>query len=355
MSTMEVGIVSEVEALREVTAFVATADGQRLALTEVRRHGSRSAAGSSPAFLLLHGLAQNRRAYTRGPMPEALLSRGARVFLGELRGHGESLVHPGHHWDMRAHLELDCPALLEGVRERAEVERVHLVGHSMGGLLGCALLTSEAPVASLTAMATPLLLGAARPLVRAASLLVGPLATLAPRPSRVPMHHFLRALARPLSAPEARGLQRALQRATRLANPSAAPPEALREILATADPESPAVLQELARNALRRRPRVAGVDLVAAVEGAAVPLAAVVGTRDIFAPRAAVAPFEGEGHAGPRHILELEGGTHIDSIMGHHVPETIAALWDFLMSGKTHDESPAARERRSSGKGGRRR
>jgi alpha-beta hydrolase superfamily lysophospholipase len=104
------------------------------------------------------------------------------------------------HWTLSEHLELDCPALLQGVQECAHVERVHLVGHSMGGLLGCALLARESPLASLTAIATPLLLGAARPLVRLASAIVGPLAHLTPRGHRVPMHVFLGALAEPLAA-----------------------------------------------------------------------------------------------------------------------------------------------------------
>jgi fermentation-respiration switch protein FrsA (DUF1100 family) len=180
-------------------------------------------------------------------------------------------------------------------------------------------------------MATPLLLGASRPLVRLASFAIGPFATFAPKPRRVPMHYFLSALSAPLSAAEARGPLRLLQRVTRLANPEAAPPEALREILAGADPESPQVMEELARNAVLRRPTLAGVDLIEAVRGASIPVAAVVGTSDIFAPRAAVAPLEGDGHAGPRRIVEIERGTHVDSIMGHHVPETIDSLWEFLM------------------------
>ncbi len=315
-------------ALVEETALVRAADGQRLALTEVRATGGTSAAG--PAFLLLHGFAQNRLAYTLGPMPAELVARGARVFLGELRGHGEIRVEDTGSWSLGTHLDGDCPALLEGVRERARLERVHLVGHSMGGLLGCALLATDAPLASLTAVATPLLLGAARPLVRLASLALGPFATLAPKRGRVPMHHFLRALSGPLSRPDARGPLRLLQRLTRLANPAAAPPEAIAEILARADPESPAVMEELARNAVLLRPRLGDVDLVAALHASPLPVAAVVGSDDIFAPRAAMAPIEADGQAGPRHLIEVPAGTHVDAIMGHHVPETVAALWRFL-------------------------
>lgn len=316
--------------LREEVSFVEAADGQRLALTEVRDESVRRS-DSGVAFLLVHGFAQNRKGFTLGPMPQSLLDRGARVFLGELRGHGDSKVEESRSWSLETHLEQDCPALLHGVIGATGAPGVHFVGHSMGGLLGCALVSRDLPIASFTAAATPLLLGAARPLVRLASLVLGPFATIAPKPRRVPMHLFLRALSSPLSQPDAGGALWALQRLTRLANPAAAPPEALREILATADPESPDVMEELARNAVLRRPRLAGVDLVDSVRRATVPIGAIVGTNDIFAPRAAIAPLEKGEHAGPRKIVEVEGGTHVDAVMGDHIPETIESLWSFLV------------------------
>ncbi len=317
------------DALVEIAHPAEASDGQRLALVEVALAGSRRTRGAT-SFLLLHGFAQNRRSFTLGPLPRSLAERGARVFLGELRGHGESRVEPRRPWSLRTHLELDCPALVEGVRRAARVERVHLLGHSMGGLLGCALVAGEAPIASLTTIGTPIVLGAGRPLVRIASLLAGPFATIAPRHHRVPIHVLLSVLARPLSRPNARGPLGLLQRAAGLANPAAAPPEALEAVLASADPESPAVFEELARNAVLARPRIAGVDLVAALRSAPIPIAAVVGTRDVFAPRAAVAPMDAPGHAGPRLVVELEGATHIDVAIGHHVPDTVAQLWKFL-------------------------
>ena len=330
-ATSEAEIHTGAVALHEHVRFGEAADGQRLAITEAT-HPERGPQRSAVAFLLLHGFAQNRKGFTLGPMPEALLQRGARVFLGELRGHGDSRVDRSHSWNLRTHLELDCPTLIDAVRSETGVERVHLIGHSMGGLLGCALLARDAPLASLTAAATPMLLGAARPLIRLASFLLGPLATIAPKPHRVPMHHFLRVLARPLSKPAARGPLHWLQQVTRLANPAAAPPQALEAILASADPESPAVMEELARNAVLLRPHFASVDLVRAVRESPLPVAAVVGSDDIFAPRAAVAPLEGDGQAGPRRIVEIPGGTHVDTVMGYHVPETVASLWDFLVT-----------------------
>jgi pimeloyl-ACP methyl ester carboxylesterase len=304
-------------------------DGQRLALAEAVLPGARGR--GRIAFLLLHGFAQNRRSWSLGPLPRALLARGARVFLGELRGHGESRVERGQAWSLRTHLELDCPALVATAAGAAGVARVHLVGHSMGGLLGCALLAGGAPLASLTMVGSPIVLGAGRPLVRLASLLAGPFATVAPRHHRVPIDRVLAALARPLSRPRARGALRLLQRATALANPAAAEPEALRAVLASADPESPAVFGELARNAVAKRPRIAGIDLVAALRASPLPVAAVVGSRDLFAPRAAIAPIDAPGQAGPRLVVEIPDATHVDVAIGHHVPETLARLWEFLL------------------------
>jgi pimeloyl-ACP methyl ester carboxylesterase len=313
--------------LRERARSLTVADGQRLALVELSLP-ERSRRGG-PAFLLLHGFAQNRTGFQRGPMPRALLERGARVFLAELRGHGASRVEPGQRWSLATHLDRDLPTLLEGARREAEVSAVHLVGHSMGGLLGCALLAREAPLASLTAIATPLLLGAT-PLLWLASALLGPLAAFAPRERRVPMDRLLRVLSTPLSRPEARGPLRLLQRITRLANPVASEPEALREILAGADPESPQVFAELARYAVLRRRSIAGVDLVAALHASPLPIAAVVGSEDLIAPRAAVAPFDAPGQAGPRLVIEIPGAAHVDAIAGHHVDDTVGRIWSFL-------------------------
>ena len=314
--------------LRERARSLRVADGQRLALVELSLPG-RSRPGG-PAFLLLHGFAQNRTGFQRGPMPRALLERGARVFLAELRGHGASRVEPGRRWSLATHLDRDLPALLEGARREADVSAVHLVGHSMGGLLGCALLAREAPLASLTAIATPLLLGAKRPLLRLASALLGPLAVLTPRERLVPMDRLLRVLSTPLSRPGARAPLRLLQRLTGLANPVASEPEALREILAGADPESPEVFAELARYAVLRRRSIAGIDLVAALHASTLPIAAVVGSDDLLAPRAAVAPFEAPGQAGPRLVIEIPGAAHVDAIAGHHVDDTVGRIWSFL-------------------------
>jgi pimeloyl-ACP methyl ester carboxylesterase len=181
--------------------------------------------------------------------------------------------------------------------------------------------------------------------VRLASFFAGPLAQLAPAGRRVPMDRLLAALARPLSTPAARGPLALLQRLTRLASPRHAPPALLAEVLASADPESPAVMAELAANAVLRRARLAGVDLLAALREARVPVAAVVGGGDIFAPRASVAPLEAPGQRGPRRVIEIPGAAHVDLTLGPHLEAVVAELWPFLTGSQ-----PAQARRRAQGR-----
>ncbi len=310
---------------------VQTADGQRLALIELtdpKTPAEKAAEG--PVFLLVHGFGQNRLGFTLGGLPRELLARGARVFLAELRGHGASRSRSQAPWSLAQLLDDDCPALLEGVADWSGSRRVHWIGHSLGGLLGIALLGRGAALASLTTLASPVQIGACSPLVRLASVFAGPLASVAPRGRWVPMNHLLGLLSGPLSREATWGGHRLLQRAAGLANPAQAEPPALARILASAEPESPRVFLELARNAVLARSRLADVDLVQALRGSDVPAAAVVGTADSLAPPQAVAPFRGSEHRGPRLVIEIEGGTHLDAAMGYHVPETLHRVWRFL-------------------------
>jgi hypothetical protein len=71
---------------------------------------------------------------------------------------------------------------------------------------------------------------------------------------------------------------------------------------------------------------------VAAWHASPRPIAAVIGSDDIFAPRAAIAPFEAPDQAGRRLVIEIPGGAHVDAIAGHHVADTVARLWPFLLA-----------------------
>jgi pimeloyl-ACP methyl ester carboxylesterase len=291
--------------------------------------------------LLIHGFAQNRRAFAAGELPSALLDRGARVFLGELRGHGRSaaaLFGAPIAWTLKTHLDLDLPALISRVEELAIGSRgVHLVGHSMGGMLGVALLGRPAAssLASLTTFAAPLVLDRHSPLVRLAALVAAPALR---RVATVPMHLFLRTFAPLLIARGERTPLRALFEIIALASSRTADAKMLAEILASSEQESGLVLAELADMAVRGRAAIAGIDLLATAQASALPIACVFGTNDILAPRASVSGFE--TGAGPRLLLEIGDALHVDLVAGRHAADLVAKLWTFIF-GPSFQGDPA--------------
>ena len=276
---------------------------------------------------MIHGFAQNRLAFTLGPLPELLLDRGARVFIGELRGHGRSRGQYVPRHSLETHLSIDLPALISTIGEP-----VHLIGHSMGGYLGYAMLARSASLASLTTIGAPVLFGRGRYLLQLASIVAGPIGQLAP--GSLPMDHFLRLLSSFVAAPDARGLTRAFQLVTRLASPAHASPQAIEAILSNSDPASASIFVEMAKMALAKEPRIGGVNLVKALLAAPIPVATIVGTDDVFGGRIGAAPFDLPDQPGPRLVIEIPGGSHVDLTIGHHLPQTMERLWPFLMEGR---------------------
>lgn len=125
------------EPLEEVHTCT-TRDGWRLALTrfrpakETRRH----------PVLLVPGLSSNRFSYDltpRASLARYLARHGYDTWILELRGHGRSdrpkLVGKGEAWTFDDHLFLDFPAALDRIRELTSRSSVHVVGHSMGGIM----------------------------------------------------------------------------------------------------------------------------------------------------------------------------------------------------------------------------
>jgi pimeloyl-ACP methyl ester carboxylesterase len=303
--------------------FVRTSDGHRLALTELRSRGRE-------CFLLVHGFSQNRSAFLDGPLPSELASRGAHVFVGELRGHGLSDHHTHRDWSLSTHLDRDLPALIERARSIAGTDRVHVMGHSMGGMLGYALLARPEPIASLTTFAAPIALGRARPLVRFAALIAGPIVGLG-RPRAVPINFLLKTLAPMLTDPAAPKAMKLVQELAGLVNPRQADAAMLKRILERSEPESPRVFVELANMAITGRAVIGGVDLMRAVKESPVAVACVVGTKDVFASRASVEPAMHADARGRRVIIELPHALHVDLTVGREVARTVDLLFDFLV------------------------
>jgi pimeloyl-ACP methyl ester carboxylesterase len=102
-------------------------------------------------FMEFHG-AQNLAAYLAG--------LGFDCFSVDLRGAGASCGPYGgpHDANFDDHLHLDVPAVLDLVLRTAGAERVHWVGHSLGGLLGlaAAAVTQKARIASVVTIGSPL-------------------------------------------------------------------------------------------------------------------------------------------------------------------------------------------------------
>jgi pimeloyl-ACP methyl ester carboxylesterase len=111
--------------------------------------------GSGTPVLLVHGITEDHRAWDE-LVPE--LSRGARVIRVDLPGHGQSSPLS----------EYSAPALVTPLAElvqRLELDRPHLVGHSLGGLM-VTLLGALVPVRSILNVDQSLRLGSFIELVR---------------------------------------------------------------------------------------------------------------------------------------------------------------------------------------------
>ncbi len=122
------------EPSRAETLFVTTPDDVRLAIHRVRPRSVD--ARKAPAVMLLHGLGANRYAFhfPGRSLAEWLAARGFDCYVPELRGAGLSGKRHWR-WDLDDYLRWDLPTVLRAIREETGQERIHWVGHSLGGIL----------------------------------------------------------------------------------------------------------------------------------------------------------------------------------------------------------------------------
>jgi len=147
---------------QDETSYLTTEDGWRLAVHRYRSKGSEVAY----PVVLCHGLDSNRYIFDLRPGPSLaryLARNGVDVWVAELRGSGMS-DRPGlfvtdvpRSWSFEDHLKYDVPAIIKHVLIRTETEKVHWVGHSMGGILIQAYLSAypDAPLASAVTIGAP--------------------------------------------------------------------------------------------------------------------------------------------------------------------------------------------------------
>lgn len=83
--------------------------------------------GRGPAVILVHGIGSRRQAWDTIAYG---LERAFTVVRYDLRGHGESPL-PRESFGLG-----DLVADIEALRQKLDLNRVHIVGHSLGGMIG---------------------------------------------------------------------------------------------------------------------------------------------------------------------------------------------------------------------------
>ncbi|HYD48428.1 MAG TPA: alpha/beta fold hydrolase [Terriglobales bacterium] len=147
-----------------------TRDGWRLAL--YRFHEPKS---HSTPVVLCHGMGSNRWNMD-GPgqlsLARYLRNEGYDVWVVELRGAGRS-TRPtwwngkSYHWNFEDYVQHDAPAILKVVLRETGADKVHWVGHSMGGMIAYALLMSpvQAKLASAVTLGSPTMSKVSHPML----------------------------------------------------------------------------------------------------------------------------------------------------------------------------------------------
>jgi len=120
--------------------------------------------GRGEPVLICHGMLTNRRNFE---IPEDdnlctfLAGAGYDVWLIEYRGCASGIPPEGHRKDEAAfddYLLYDMPAAIDYIRKHTGFPKLHIIGHSMGGMLIYAFdqMFGGAALASATALATPI-------------------------------------------------------------------------------------------------------------------------------------------------------------------------------------------------------
>ena len=107
--------------------------------------------GAGPPVVLAHGVSSNARFWDVQPgasLVEYLVDAGYDVWNLDLRGHGHALkLSSGKRqrpdWDIDDYGQVDLPVAFAHIQAVTGVERVHFVGHSMGGMVLAVYLASE--------------------------------------------------------------------------------------------------------------------------------------------------------------------------------------------------------------------
>jgi len=174
------GRIFKIDRRADVIHYLKTPDGWFLALHEYRPPAEAPKRGYP--VLLCHGLGGNHVGWDFQEdlsVARYLASRGHRVFSLDLRGAGDSekvgfLERKRFAWNFDSYLRQDVPTAIDGVLRIAAAEKLHWIGHSMGGMLGysVAQTTYMDKLASYTAVSSPGNVEHFKPLLVARPLIV---------------------------------------------------------------------------------------------------------------------------------------------------------------------------------------
>ncbi len=133
---------------QDETHFIRTSDGWRLALHRYRPDDE----PQGLPVILCHGVTANRCGFDLPGAPSLakfLRENGRDVWVAELRGSGMSDAphlfksDVPYSWHFEDHLRSDFPAIIENILSRTGARSAHWIGHSMGGMLLYAHLSSN--------------------------------------------------------------------------------------------------------------------------------------------------------------------------------------------------------------------
>lgn len=130
-----------IQELSQNTHFVETPDNWNIALSS---YTPKEQVSKAHPVLLCHGLGSNRLAYNldkEHSLALFLAAQGYDVYAVDLRGHGLS-EKPGAggsdkkwDWGFNEYAYEDLPSAINKVIELSGKEKLHFIGHSMGGIL----------------------------------------------------------------------------------------------------------------------------------------------------------------------------------------------------------------------------
>lgn len=341
-------------------------------------------------LLLVHGLAQNRHAFTTGEFVKNMLYFGADLFILELRGHGKSSVNLqkqrarefgtplprdlNYEWDFSDYFLTDVPCALERIKELTGVSRVAYCGHSLGGIIGYGLASQREDLLCLATIGSPGDLGAEALWLRVlgygeyliplaqkgikawnrlnagvelwrqrSTLLKRLLPALRPlNPNVMPMDLLLGVIYRTVVTIHEEA-PRFIPRNLRLFNPERVKVEDVEWLLRVGEEREPMqVIRTIARWVRKREIKCyrSGYDIQAGFSKIRIPLTIIFGDEDVLAGIRSTRPVYRQARSNYLVWRPVRGNSHIEITMGHDIRQICYDIKNLMEYALTHQDQP---------------